>query len=187
MVRKPIGMSQVGGTRILCQPMAVFLFGVVGGLGLDNYQGWIPFFDGLSHWQWYALLLVPPIVIIVIHYRLRPSMGVWGLFALTSAAFWAGLTLGIEMDDFGPRGHFMQFGFAGWLINFTFGTFFICGKPPHHEPRRGPYCPQCGYCVVGLSENRCPECGRPFTAAELGVSEDELRAEPSANTDEREP
>lgn len=33
----------------------------------------------------------------------------------------------------------------------------------------GPYCPQCGYCLIGLPTRRCAECGRPFTLEELGI------------------
>jgi hypothetical protein len=33
----------------------------------------------------------------------------------------------------------------------------------------GPYCPQCGYCLIGLPTRRCTECGRPFTLEELGI------------------
>jgi hypothetical protein len=28
------------------------------------------------------------------------------------------------------------------------------------------YCPKCGYQLIGLSENRCPECGRAFEPAD---------------------
>ena len=30
----------------------------------------------------------------------------------------------------------------------------------------GPFCPECGYCVIGLPEQRCPECGQSFTLEE---------------------
>lgn len=39
-------------------------------------------------------------------------------------------------------------------------------------------CPNCGYSLKGLgTSGACPECGQPFTAASLGVSEAELQAE----------
>lgn len=38
----------------------------------------------------------------------------------------------------------------------------------------GPYCPNCKYCLIGSVWNRCPECGRPFTLSELGVTAREL-------------
>lgn len=33
-------------------------------------------------------------------------------------------------------------------------------------------CPGCGYDIRGLPERRCPECGRPFTPHEVGISGD---------------
>jgi hypothetical protein len=38
----------------------------------------------------------------------------------------------------------------------------------------GPYCPNCRYCLIGVSIDCCPECGRAFTLAELGISRDQL-------------
>lgn len=31
------------------------------------------------------------------------------------------------------------------------------------------FCKTCGYCLYGLPENRCPECGRPFDPADPGT------------------
>jgi hypothetical protein len=46
-----------------------------------------------------------------------------------------------------------------------------------NEPPKpiGPLCPSCGYCLLGLTEHICPECGRPFTFEELGISPRELQ------------
>jgi hypothetical protein len=49
---------------------------------------------------------------------------------------------------------------------------FLQVKP--EEPKPGPYCPQCGYCLIGLPRQICSECGRPFTLAELGVTAEML-------------
>lgn len=35
-------------------------------------------------------------------------------------------------------------------------------KPRLNEEPVGPRCGQCGYSLIGLTEKRCPECGRPF-------------------------
>jgi hypothetical protein len=45
-------------------------------------------------------------------------------------------------------------------------------KPQPVKP--GPYCPQCGYCLIGIPRQICPECGRPFTFDELGVAPEAL-------------
>jgi hypothetical protein len=38
----------------------------------------------------------------------------------------------------------------------------------------GPYCPECGYCLIGSPRQICSECGRPFTFEELGIAPDGL-------------
>lgn len=37
--------------------------------------------------------------------------------------------------------------------------------------QNGTLCPYCGYCLIGLAENVCPECGRPFSVEELSGKE----------------
>jgi hypothetical protein len=37
--------------------------------------------------------------------------------------------------------------------------------------QNGTLCPGCGYCVIGVFELRCPECGRSFTYDELETTE----------------
>lgn len=44
-------------------------------------------------------------------------------------------------------------------------------------PLQGPYCPGCGYCLIGTGSDCCPECGRSFTLDELGVERDALDVE----------
>ena len=44
-------------------------------------------------------------------------------------------------------------------------------RPPR---TRSETCPACGYLLFGLTKQRCPECGQPFTFEELGVSPEEL-------------
>jgi hypothetical protein len=50
--------------------------------------------------------------------------------------------------------------------------FFFQLKPEPVKP--GPYCPQCGYCLIGSPRQICSECGRPFTHEELGVTPEAL-------------
>lgn len=38
-------------------------------------------------------------------------------------------------------------------------------------------CLGCGYSLIGLSRNVCPECGRAFTMHELGITEKDLIAQ----------
>ncbi|HUU94211.1 MAG TPA: hypothetical protein VM487_00610 [Phycisphaerae bacterium] len=40
--------------------------------------------------------------------------------------------------------------------------------------RHAGCCPGCGYCLFGVSEQRCPECGRPFRREEVGMTLSDL-------------
>ena len=52
---------------------------------------------------------------------------------------------------------------------------------PDMTPHAAMYCRQCGYRLVGLSENRCPECGVAFDPEALLVEHREKRkVSPSA-------
>jgi hypothetical protein len=56
------------------------------------------------------------------------------------------------------------------VVDFIFGAIlllFLQVKPEKVLP--GPYCPECGYCLIGSTRRICSECGRPFTLEELGV------------------
>ncbi len=57
-----------------------------------------------------------------------------------------------------------------WLR--TLGQLLICRLAPFHETKG--HCPGCDYYLYGLTEQRCPECGRPFTFEELGATPAEL-------------
>jgi hypothetical protein len=49
---------------------------------------------------------------------------------------------------------------------------FLQARPEPIKP--GPYCPECGYCLIGTPRQICPECGRPFTVEELGIAPEAL-------------
>jgi hypothetical protein len=54
------------------------------------------------------------------------------------------------------------------VVCFIFGAvllLFLQVKPEPVKP--GPYCPECGYCLIGSPRQICSECGRPFTFEEL--------------------
>ncbi|MBP7936865.1 MAG: hypothetical protein KA354_19665 [Phycisphaerae bacterium] len=56
-----------------------------------------------------------------------------------------------------------------WLR--TGGQLLIGRLPP---PLGQGQCPRCGYLLYGLTENRCPECGRGYTVEEVGLSAEEF-------------
>ena len=66
-----------------------------------------------------------------------------------------------------------------WTLLVVLGTPLAWGLNRWSSARRitGPYCRGCRYHLKGVSDWRCPECGRPFTLKELGVSPSELRAD----------
>ncbi len=57
-----------------------------------------------------------------------------------------------------------------WLR--TLGQMLTCRLAPFYESKG--HCPGCDYYLYGLTEQRCPECGRAFAFDELGVTPAEL-------------
>jgi hypothetical protein len=58
----------------------------------------------------------------------------------------------------------------GWWR--TFGRLLICRVGPLLDGTAR--CPRCEYTLYGLDAQRCPECGRPFTFEEFGVSPEDI-------------
>jgi rRNA maturation endonuclease Nob1 len=56
------------------------------------------------------------------------------------------------------------------IVPWNFDICWNCGTSregvpdPNFAPEISfhPQCDQCGYLLIGLPENRCPECGMPF-------------------------
>jgi hypothetical protein len=61
---------------------------------------------------------------------------------------------------------------TGWSRWQTLWRLMTCRL--RENPALVGHCPECGYNLRGLSEQRCPECGRPFTFEELGMTAEEL-------------
>ncbi len=51
------------------------------------------------------------------------------------------------------------------FLSVGIATLFIRGPVRRHRRRRRNHCLHCGYNLTGLSDPRCPECGRPFSVA----------------------
>jgi hypothetical protein len=67
----------------------------------------------------------------------------WGPDSAQVPFFWMGL---------------LYSAFAAWLTRKTYRTL-VAYKPWQ--------CQHCGYVLFGLSEPRCPECGRPFSPTQM--------------------
>ena len=79
---------------------------------------------------------------------------------------------------------FVEWGIHHRVIDATFPIWILCLPWVAIAPfcmyvRRkrakvGTYCPECGYCLIGVPRQICPECGRAFTLDELGIPADAL-------------
>ena len=59
-----------------------------------------------------------------------------------------------------------------WLMSFVLGAMALLLLQMRAEKvKPGPYCPECGYCLIGSPRKICSECGRPFTLDELGITQ----------------
>jgi hypothetical protein len=63
------------------------------------------------------------------------------------------------------------FGVLGWGVGFVFFRRFS-----RVVIQDGTLCPGCGYSLIGNTSMVCPECGRGFTFAKLGTTEQRFRA-----------
>jgi hypothetical protein len=61
---------------------------------------------------------------------------------------------------------------VGCYLGGAILILFMQVKPRKEKP--GPYCRGCRYCLIGVPDNVCPECGRPFTIDELGIPPEAL-------------
>jgi hypothetical protein len=61
-----------------------------------------------------------------------------------------------------------------YLLVWPLGPALLCWIYRHRLQVRGR-CPACGYDLHGLSQMRCPECGRAFTFEEVNATAEELQ------------
>jgi hypothetical protein len=58
-----------------------------------------------------------------------------------------------------------------WLVSALVSAIIIALLAKFRPPILGPHCRGCGYCLIGLPSNRCPECGRTFTDQEVSLKD----------------
>jgi hypothetical protein len=123
------------------------------------------------------LFLLPGIAVILIILTRRRIR--WHQALLWMALELAGLICFFEavLDQAGHywHGRFLRPEMIDQILGAG-ATSFVCGamllllmQLRHQKRIPGPYCPQCGYCLIGLPSHRCTECGRPFTLEELKI------------------
>jgi hypothetical protein len=61
-----------------------------------------------------------------------------------------------------------------YVLAWALGPAMVLWFWSHARKRMAGRCPACGYDLHGLSERRCPECGRAFTFAEIRMTAEEL-------------
>ena len=65
--------------------------------------------------------------------------------------------------------------FAGlYVMIWSFGPGIMLLFWAETRRRTAGHCPACGYNLRGLTEQRCPECGRPFTFYEIRATPEQL-------------
>lgn len=171
--------------RLLSRIVRFAVFSVIGCI-LGALVGWadIEFDLSRTQGQWTVTLfgLIPVVVLMAVFTRRRIP---WHRAILWMALELAGCVCFMEatVDRMWIWSHTHQFDgleqlemilYVG-LFCFILGAvllLFLQVKPEPAKP--GPYCPECGYCLIGLPRQICSECGRPFTLDELGIGADAL-------------
>jgi hypothetical protein len=150
------------------------------GVGLGIISRMVrPLFDYSIHWEALASIIVLAAIVAVLavaNRQLKPGRGLAMLEAET-LLLWAGFAGGWSILE-GRLWDDLLVVCALWCGGCGIGGAALLAVarrvwPAKQWPTRN--CPECGYLLVGLSEKRCPECGRPFTLEELGVTEADLR------------
>ena len=155
--------------------IVAMFFGAVAG-GISAYVR--PMIQGPIHYEMLAsMFIVLPLIVLalVISMRRTPWRHVTRhlLFAIFATCFaftagWAAVQARMWDDMFWVM---LVYGLiaaaVAWLLLFVMQYFFPLIS--------GPSCPKCGYSLIGVPRDQCPECGRSFTLGELGITREELQ------------
>ncbi len=134
-------------------------------------------YNGVPYDAMIALFVLLPALSLTSLATLRRVRWRWNLFqfgaeqAALTVAFALGITA-LLLRVFSDLVEVMAAYFA--VVFIGGGVLYVVWQWFFPLPRLGPYCPACDYCLIGAGERQCPECGRPFTLDELGLTEAEL-------------
>lgn len=143
---------------------------------------WLPFINFVLLPLWMMSLLV-----ILWRGRNPPELSiafVTGLFAAHWFSYWSIMSWWNGDDHYGIH---LSFGASCVIVAAALGEAravsrqswmrtlgqLMTGRFRGQDERIG-MCPKCGYNLYGLSEQRCPECGRAFTFEEVGATAETL-------------
>ncbi len=132
----------------------------------------------------FTLIVAGALTVLVLSHRRHVFLFAFLAMPVESALLWVGLLLStLAASAIDPRpsvnigADALLFEFTGcWPLSAIFGLalFAITRWIWRPSDPHGPYCPQCDYCLVGLQDRKCPECGRPFSPEELRIRASDL-------------
>ena len=99
---------------------------------------------------WHRLRRMPRFIFVVVLGAIMTSGAIVGLNALMTWIF-TGMTL---------SGHvtLLMFGLLFLFVGGAYAWTWSYMQQRYHATR-GLRCPDCGYLIIGLTSDRCPECG----------------------------
>jgi hypothetical protein len=125
-----------------------------------------------------AVCVLASLALVVRYHRSTPAAAALGLVEGQIFIIWSCFVLGWRIDTDELFGEFLLIWFCWWLaMAITCGSMMAGSmlwrrwRASRIDPTR---CPGCGYSLIGLPSQRCPECGRGFTLDELGVTARDL-------------
>jgi hypothetical protein len=149
------------------------------GFGIGAISRWVrPSFPGPIHYEAMIALVVEIglcVALLILHLRYRPIVRATLSLEGGLAALWCGNVLGWSLVHGSLVDDLLAVDGVCWLISGIAGAVILVALGIRRDRvRRGPYCRTCGYCLIGLAEHRCPECGKPFDPSEMGLTEADL-------------
>lgn len=180
-IRRDISLSD---PRLIARIGRFTIFSAVGlAAGLAVAWAAMTFPDHASDWLWLTPWILLPIAILMAVYTRRRVL--WHRAMLWLSLDFAGCVCFFQSTIQHIWNYYFVYSseigimFACTLLTglacLIFGAILLLFLQVKPEPvKPGPYCPQCGYCLIGSTRKICTECGRPFSLEELGVTPEEL-------------
>ncbi len=136
----------------------------------------------------FKFILLPGLLLaysLLAAWRARRANWCYAFVGLIGLLAWGAKWIGRDQSLYGM---YVSYGACIVLLISTLGEAAVLTNQGVHrvvwqlltcrlaEDQSEPYCTRCGYCLLFLTEQRCPECGRSFTLAEIGAAPKRARA-----------